>query len=365
MVDWCGETSQGKSTVQRLAASVSGDPAKIIRSWKGWTAGFEAYFSALHHLAPLLDDHKKAKSRELVVETIYMHSGGMGANRGKPGSAGQSVGMRAAETWLSVCGSSGEQRATGLSKDAGTRARVLTMWGSPLETEEEAIGLSVAVGEHHGHLMPRVLRWLMEEGRMEQVRALHQKAEEHYREQLSEFGAVSGRLAVAVTYLDTAKRVCEAVGLPKPPSGVDPMRAAVLAAIQGGQDSDQAAAALRTIYELAMSQSSRLWNRGSSSEPSQGWIGSWDDRIEAHGKWTFIALRPTWVSDQLSHHGYDQDVVSLWDKRGWLDRTAGHLTRPTTMGRSRPRLLRIPREALEKAGAVDGLASEVPDGPGL
>ena len=252
IVEFAGRTSQGKSTVQRLGESVWGKPSRVHRSWKGRAAGHEAYMAGLRHLPPSLDDSKKAHSREVVTEVVFMHSGGQGASRGAPGAKGRGVGQRALEEWRSLMMSSGEQRCTAMSETAGSAARALVMWGSPLGSGEQAKALSVAVEAHHGHLGPRVLRWLLLPANVKRIREFVRVAEEAHSRALEAHSPVAGRLGAVVAYLDAAGRICDEVGVPAPTCDV--LAACYAAAREGGEQADRPAAALLAVYDRAMAQ---------------------------------------------------------------------------------------------------------------
>lgn len=346
IVEWAGKSSQGKSTVQRLGASVWGRPSRVVRSWKGSLAGHEGYIASLRNFPPWLDDTKKAKSPEVVTELVYMHSGGQGATRGKPGAAGRGVGQRALEEWRSLLGSSGEQRCTAMGEHGGAAARALVLWGSPLESGDEAKRVSIAAETHFGQLGPRVLRWLLEPANMARVRKFLAKSEAKHAAALEAHSPVAGRLAAVVAYIETAGQVCGAVGLPEP--ACDVMATCYAAALEGGEQSDRPAAALIAVFEVAASQPGRLWHQGRTDgeEPHQGWIG-----VKAPDAWDYIALRPTWVMEQLAMRGHDREVVDHWRARGWVQvDAAGKTSIGTLTWMGRQRMIRIKREALESIG---------------
>ena len=325
-LDISGETTGGKTTILRLAASVAGDPARIVRSWKTSMAGIEGYCATLRNLAPCLDDTKKARNREMVADVLYMQSGGMGQMRGKPGAAGQGVGMRRAETWRSMMISTGEERATSFTQDAGARARTLCVVGDPLEGREQADRIAATTAEHHGHLLPRVIRWLLEDGRRAKVSKDYAETRAERAARLGQSGAVAGRLGDIVTLLECARYVCRSVGLPDPPSGCDPIGYAERCAVSGGQDSDRPSDALLAVYSWCVARQTHFWGRhieeGGLKVPSQGWAGAWADDGAA-ARWSYIGLTSASLEKALVEAGYTTSAVSgiveRWAERGWLE----------------------------------------------
>lgn len=359
IVEWAGRTSQGKSTVQRLGASVWGRPSRTSRSWKGRAAGHEAYMSGIRNLPPILDDSKKAHSKEVVTEVVYMHSGGQGASRGAPGAKGRGVGQRAMEEWRSLMLSSGEQRCTAAGEHSGAAARALVMWGSPLGSGDQAKAVSLGVDTHHGHLGTRALRWLLDGENVKRVREFVRIAGDEHSRVLEAHSPVAGRLGAVIAYIDAARMICREVGLPD--ARCDVLAACYDAAREGGEQADRPASALMAVYDLATAQPGRLWHPGRTDEPSQGWIG-----VLAGSGWSYIALRPVWVYEQLDARGHDREVVDEWKVRGWIQPDADGKPAIGTrawMG-SRPKLIRILRTALETLGVGFDSAREVESDPG-
>ena len=322
-IDRSGETSRGKSTVGRAAYSVWADP-RSRPSWSTSLAGIEARAAILRSLPLSLDDSKKAKRGEDVAAVVYMHSGGVGKMRGKPGSGGRGVGLRATETWRSTLDSDGEQALTSFTHDAGARARVLVMRGAPLSDGDVARIIGLGCEAHFGHLGRRVVEYWTR-GTPEDVadrRALWlghwEDARTRWATILQPHGAVAGRLSRVVAALQVARMLCEEVGLPTP--DCEPIMYAAECAKGGGQDADVPAAALRTIYELAVARPTSFWGRheeGQDNEPRvphQGWLGAW----ERGDGWAHLSVMSTQVTTWLERHGYDRGVIDRWAERGWL-----------------------------------------------
>ena len=353
IIDRSGETSQGKSTLGKLAASVHGDPRRTMRPWKVSPAGIEAHCSILRHLPPIMDDSKKARKGEDVASIVYMHSGGQGAVRGKPGAAGRGVGIRAVETWRSSMDSSGEVPLTSFSQDAGARARVLCLIGSPLHDGDTATQVVMGSESNYGHLGRAVVEWLQDFANLAWARETWQGQRNHWRSQLGEFGAVAGRLGAIVAALDLARMICEDVGIPSPPEGVDPIAYAADCAAAGGRDADRPADALRAVYDLAISRPTAFYGRhakdsdGSARVPSTGWLGAWNPSRD----WSHISYTTTALREALTRAGYDAGVLDRWAERGWLDGTRGNRSR-ARIDSAAVWVYRISREAFESVGAA-------------
>jgi hypothetical protein len=138
-VDFAGETSSGETTVLRAIASEWGDPdeqnpASALGTWDATRTWIERTLAARSGLPMILDDTKRARRREDVAQTLYDATSGRGRGRGTIRSTDQVLG------WHTVLISSGEAPATGFTHDGGTKARVLTLWGSPFGSKDAATG---------------------------------------------------------------------------------------------------------------------------------------------------------------------------------------------------------------------------------
>jgi putative DNA primase/helicase len=351
VLDWSGETSRGKTTVLRVAASVWGEPTPhgLMQSWSLTSARAEGVAGMLQHLPLILDDTKQARRPDVVSALLYSHVFGQARGRAKPGRAGQSVGLRVSATWRSVLLSTGEARATSFSQDAGARARTLCFVGAPLEDARQAQAITLGVLAHYGHLGPRVVRSLQQDGAPEWV-----SLRDHYREQFAPHGAVAGRLADAVALLDLAQRVAERAGCPVAEG--EPIQAAIQAAMLADHDADIPATALGDVLSTAMARTTSLWGRhtvtsqGEPVVPAGGWLGGMDKG----DTWSHVDLRMTWVKEQLQTRGHDVDgVVTRWAERGWLDGSGGRESRTSRLDGVPQRVYRFRRSALEAIGLVE------------
>lgn len=98
-----GSSSTGKTTALRLAASVWGQPARYVRTWRATTNGLEGV-AAIHNDGLLiLDEIHQCDPRE-AAEAAYMLANGQGKSR-----ASRTGTAREAASWRLLFLSSGEQ----------------------------------------------------------------------------------------------------------------------------------------------------------------------------------------------------------------------------------------------------------------
>ena len=342
IVDFSGETSRGKTTALRVAASMYGKPDEraggIIYSWDATRVWIEQAAGFLHSLPLLLDDTKRARYKGVVSQTMYDYAFGQGRGRGSP------TGIRTQVSWRSVLLTTGEAPATSFSEDAGTRARVLTLKGSPLGEQSIAnariaMELKSALSEHYGHLGLKMSQYLVENrGRWAQLRSRYRKVRDAYVTSAGNDG-VAARLAVYVAVMDVAASILhKQLGVPKPTCA--PLEFMWTAVLDGSRDADRPKAAMQDLYGWAVANQLRLWGRhetdardGTPRVPSSGWAGSWPT-----GDKQPIAVLPQVVRRLLTDWNYDHSgIIESWARRGWLSCTKNTMTRPMRIdgGRSR------------------------------
>ena len=112
-----GQSSQGKSTAQRIAASVWGPPRVLVRSWRATTNGLEGLAQAGHGTVTILDEMGEVNGRD-VGAAAYMLANGQGKAR-----ADRSGALAPPATWRTAILSSGEVALAEKMAEAGLRAR--------------------------------------------------------------------------------------------------------------------------------------------------------------------------------------------------------------------------------------------------
>jgi len=350
VVDWSGETSQGKTTALRAAASVWGEPVdgRMLGSWRSTPVQIEASAALFQHLPLILDDSKNARRPDDVASIVYQHSQGRGKGRGKLGVGTQAVGMRRTSEWSSVLLSTGEQSVVSFTQDAGARARSLCLVGPPLRTDSQARALTVGVLDHHGHLGRRVVEYMTARDAewWARVSARYAARVSDWSERLASGGPVAQRLGALLALLEAAKGLAEAVGYPRPIAGVEPLQRAVEAVYAGAVDSDRPLDALRAVYGHVAARSTHMWGRhvldrdGEARPPSSGWLGVWpkEDAPRRDAGW-LLAVMPAVVDRVLADGGYDPGVVDRWRERQWLAKTGSSYRIRTRIDGARVRCL--------------------------
>ena len=353
VLDWSGETSTGKTTIQRAAASVWGSPVDgaLLQSWNTTKARAEGLASFLRNLPLILDDSKNARHPSDVASLLYQHSQGQARGRARPGEGSQGIGLRRSAQWCSVMLSTGEQPAVSFTEDAGSRARCLSLTGPPMSSDAEARSVTLGVLENHGHLGRRVLEHLV--GNVPRVQSLYALRLIHYVDELVEAGPVAARLAGLLALLDVARDLVEAVGYPSRP-GV--MSRAIAAARAGAREADRPREALRAVLEHCAAHPTSFYGRhetdrtGEPITPARGWLGAWPDGSGRRSGWK-VAVFERVVLDVLRARGFDPGVIDRWVERGYLLKdSSGSRRCRVRIARARVRAVCFTEQALDVAG---------------
>ena len=335
VVDFSGETSGGKTTALRFAASVWGRPSEsyptAMYSWDATKVWIERTSGFLQNLPLILDETKRARHPRIVRDVIYDFCQGQGRGRGSV------EGTRHTESWRSVLISSGEGAATSFSQDAGTRARVLSLKGKPLGNDvvvgsrasEES---QVTLADNYGHLGRRLIEYLVSNAdRHDDIRGVFQRAREKYAGIAQT--AVARRHAGHLAVLEVTASIVHLLGVPQP--DVDPFGYLIESQEMAGLDADRPLAALQDMLSWCATHQTRFWGRsefdfdGAPKTPTRGWAGSWGSGDD----WDYIAIATMPFREIVKEIGHDPDeILTRWSERGWLNRGAG---------RNRSRVVRI------------------------
>lgn len=310
VVDWAGRTTGGKTTALKVAASVWGGP-EAIQSWNTTAAGMERY-AALHRFLPVIaDDTNQVRGdRERVAGIIYLVTGLRGRLRASID------GLRASAELRTVLLSTGEAPATSFTEEAGARARTLSMIGLPFGGDSEearAAGdwISCAVIDHHGHVGPAVVEWLLSR------RAEWPALASAWRAKRDALAAGTGPEARAAQYLATLETVAEwaqeAVGLAIHRGALDEARRCAAASVAGA---DRALSAVHDVLAWVAANPGRVHVTGRSTEPPDNVIAV----LQADGSVPRLGLNPHELRAMLKRTGHDAEgLLTEWERRGWVE----------------------------------------------
>ena len=306
VVDWAGRSTGGKTTTLRVAASVWGDPAQLIKSWSATANAIEHLASFSAYLPTMLDDTKEARQYpSRVIGAVYQVTGLQSKLRASPD------GLRTTSAFRTVLLSTGEAPITSFGADTGAAARVLAVRGFPFSSEDSravADGLNAATLTTFGHVGPAVVRWLdANRERWPAIESRWAELREGFASEASNpFG---GRSAPYVATLQVAAElVSAALGLKVNAAALEQMR-------RFARESAQVAERHRgALHDLWGWLASRPDARDGLDNGGREVIVKWDNERPAV---IAVALR-RW----LDREGYQTDVIDEWARLGWID-TAG------------------------------------------
>jgi len=161
ILDIHGNTSTGKSTSLRLAASVYGrprDPDSLLLQWMNTSTAIEQVAAVCDELPIFLDDAQHCPA-ELKRSVVYMIANGRGKGRGVG-----SRGVRETPTWHTVALSTSEEPIQEASPHEGARGRILSVGGliPPFKPGSVTLVQAVenAVSDNCGHAGVAYIRHL-------------------------------------------------------------------------------------------------------------------------------------------------------------------------------------------------------------
>lgn len=126
VVDMASSTSQGKTTVLRVAASVWGTQ-QLINEFNATKVSIERKAAFLNSFPLLMDDSRKADDR-ILQSIVYTFSGGRSKGRGSL------IGSQREFTWKNIMITTGEVSMTDYAaKAGGVAARIISLTNSPFD----------------------------------------------------------------------------------------------------------------------------------------------------------------------------------------------------------------------------------------
>jgi len=343
-LDFGGETSKGKTTALRLAASVWGSPSErdngLVWSWDATQTWIERAAAFVCDMPLILDDSKRAKP-DRVSSIVYAVAQGMGRGRATI------QGLQEQTHWRTVLLSTGEAPLTHYATEGGAAARILSLWGSPFSKHEPLSHGEIArltsrdAHRYHGHLGPRIVQMLNDPAMVSALRDQYDRSVDGFSDMLK-FNPIGGRIAQYLAVLACAEFLYQRTGAPQ--FIRSPITEAYGGVAASMVNADRATSAMHDMLSyLASMQASLEKAPGVSKDaPPQGWSGRW----QGGDMWEFIGVRPDICKDRLRFWGYDAAaILATWKERGWTRCDANHITSTMTMSGAVVRLIVVKAQA--------------------
>jgi hypothetical protein len=146
-----GQSSGGKTTVLKAAASILGDPGNLVEAWRATDNGLESKLATRNDLAMFLDECSQQSNPEVLENSVYLIGNGAPKSRAKKdGSARDTPKFRL------VALSTGEETLVRGEKKGGQEVRALeiaadvggALWGEATGPDMERLSRTLVA--HHG-----------------------------------------------------------------------------------------------------------------------------------------------------------------------------------------------------------------------
>lgn len=271
-----GDSSKGKSTCARVAASVWGGQG-MLRSWRATANGLEAVFASLNDTCVILDEIGEAQGKD-VGEVVYALGNGQGKAR-----ANVRGNARRAKRWRLTALSTGEHsmsehiEAAGIPSKVGQDVRLLSLpaterkHGAFDDLHQHQSGgafadaVKAATEAHHGHAGPALVAALLGADNLSERLAV-------MREHFAATDGLEGRAAGTFALAALAGELATETGITGWPEGT--ARAAALEAFRcwrqaHGSARSEDARILESVHAYISRYESRFQLAGGSDLPKE------------------------------------------------------------------------------------------------
>jgi putative DNA primase/helicase len=351
LIDFCGLTSTGKTTCQRIAASVWGNPdersaTSFIRNWDTTKVGLERTLATLNDLPCIIDDTKTADSKSLE-RFIYLLVNGQGRMRGSK------AGLARNTNWRTVAISSGEAPMSSYSISSGAFARIVPIKNSPFgasnsHTRQLVDKVNQGIKGHYGHAGRVFVNWIIDN--LGNNTAEWRRRYDELRYRFSDVSGAAARIGDCCAVISLAGELAhEALGLPWTYN--DPISCLWGSIATEFVEIDVGIRALRDIYEWSATNQGRFCGKDAEREPTGGWFGYWecDDPT-----WNSLNIVPTVLKAQLERMGYTfKEILHNWREKDWLVLDGKGDNTRFRLGQQRLRMISLKRNAITEVTGDD------------
>ena len=311
VVDFCGETSVGKTAAQYGGASVwgypPGDTGGLTLSWNTTQVYAERYAALMCDLPIFMEDSQTADSRHLSA-IVYTLANGVGKGRGTI------PGVKGVLRWNTVVLSSGERPLQEVAQYGGITARVVTLWGSPFGSNDQGTlvrRFKSEVAEHFGHVGPMFIQFLVDNrGRWDEFRAQYRQ----YVQQLAEMfpNNVGDRFASYFAAIMLGGELAGPILGLEPGEAMEDVLAVMEELVDPQEDADLATKALDDFVSWIVANQPQFLGKTDPKRSPYTILGLWKTN-------EFVAVFPHTARSQLRRLGYSPEpTLRSWRERGRL-----------------------------------------------
>ena len=155
-----GSSRGGKTAAIKAALSAWGDPEVLMTTFNATHVGLERRAALFRDLPLGIDERQAAVGDQRSMDSVVMSlASGTGRVRGA-----RDGGLQAQAHWRTVVLATGEEPLSGSTSKTGVSTRVLEVFGSPFESEEDAAAMHRLTACNHGHLGPAFVEQVIKLG---------------------------------------------------------------------------------------------------------------------------------------------------------------------------------------------------------
>lgn len=329
-LSWAYTTSSGKTTALQAASSCWAAPkesdSRFVCSWSATLNAIAAIAGVRNDLPLLLDETKRARNSQQIAEAVYMVANGGSRNRcDVRGDIIASKGFRA------IMLTTGESRLSDFTKDGGSAARIIDMWGSPFggqtaETAAVIAEVNRVIEFNYGHAGPMIAAWAANNtSEAMSLRKNKQMYASMYAHELRGRvdAGIAERISDHIAHLRVAENVMKDVlEMYYDGSVVDAVfREVYLSDETGIEALDRDMQALQHVVGWAMSRQKTFVGREGASHVAS-YSGIWDVGGD-------LLMYPHILEQALREGGFEdtRSIMAKWRERKIIDCDAGRLTK--------------------------------------
>ncbi len=320
VIDLAYRTSSGKTTLQRLAASVYGCPDEnsqqtVILNWDSTRVYLERVSAMLNGLPMILNDSKQATNGKVIEQVIY------DVTNGRTRGRGNKRGVDRTENIRTVLLSSGESPLVFSSESGGTRTRVITVNIAPFhgadgDTAAIVNGLNRTIRSNYGHAGSRYIQHLIRKHREYSTvwDEIFMEHKEDYRAK-AKGDAFINRLSDYFAAIDLAGILAhDALDLPW--EFDSPIFKIWDDITRESKAADRCIEAMELFYTYCASRRHLFWDGIGSVHAATDFFGIW----ESDDRWTSFGVERSRINSILEDLGYDspKTILSEWKDRNFL-----------------------------------------------
>lgn len=312
-----GDSSRGKTTMLKVAASIYGDPRSElwVAPWNSTAVGMELRAACLSDL-PLCIDEAGQVDAETLQEALYLLINGQGRVRG-----GRYGGLRELPSWRTVVLSTGEKLAADDRAATGAQVRVVQPYVSGFGQfgASDIDELRAAVELHFGHVGREWLQSLAGITDWGPYRVAFRETVKFYQGKIASTSLVA-RQAIYFGVLAFVERMAAEVLEIGDPKG---RTMESWFADSGGGRHEIVPIAERALEAVRAWRQSRPWEFRRLTLDIAGELepagGDGRSEIAAYLSDDAISFLPPGLRARLEHDGMSYETVTrAWRDRGWL-----------------------------------------------